>query len=289
MKYSQCEACSVRVAWIGVLISLTLALMKYYIGWVGGSAGVVAAAIHSTVCMVSSASILFARSFTQRGADSKFQYGYGKIEFVASAVVSSSILVVITLFFISNIRALVQEIHHVPHVTAAVIAMTSVIANEFLYRYFRCVGKQMNSPTVTATAWAVRSDAFTSLVVLLGVIGTSFGIRHLDPIIAIVITLVLFKIVGENIINSIRGLMDYAPDQNLPSRIKKLLKSIPEVISLKGIKTRSMGQRIKVDLEVKVAQHLTLEEVTKLEEKIAKLVLRQEKKVGDISFGFVAE
>ncbi|MBF0492777.1 MAG: cation transporter [Deltaproteobacteria bacterium] len=287
MKYSHCEECVVKAAWAGVFTSLTLALLKYYIGWFGGSAGVTAAAIHSTICMVSSASILFTHSFAKRGEDERFPYGYGKIEFVASSVVSLSILVVITVFFISNMRALLQELHHVPHVTTAVIAIASIVANESLYRYFHCVGNEMNSVTVKAAAWAVRSDAFTSLAVLIGVIGTSLGIRHLDPVIAIGITLFLFYIVGGHLIHSVRGLMDYSSDEELSLRIKKLIKSVKTITGIRSIRARSMGQIIKVDLELEVESNLTVEEVDKLEEEVAVLIRKHEKRIKDISIGFV--
>ncbi|MGK5086592.1 cation diffusion facilitator family transporter [Bdellovibrionota bacterium FG-2] len=287
MKQPQCQECAVKAAWIGVGISFVLALMKYYIGWVGGSAGVMAAAIHSTVCLVSSASILFTQYFAGRKPDERYPYGYGKIEFVASALVNTSILVVMSLFLVSNVRALLEELHHVPHVTAAVVAATSVIANEFLFRYFRCVGSEMNSPTIMSAAWAVRTDALTSLVVLLAIIGTSLGIQHLDPVVAICIILILFKIVGENLIRAVQGLMDYSMDDGLPLRIKILLKQIPEIIDIPSLKTRSMGQVCKVDLELKVAPELTAEETGELEQKVCRLIRAKEQRIGDITVGFV--
>lgn len=288
MKYSQCEACATRAAWMGVGISLFLALVKYYIGWVGGSAGVVAAGLHSTICMVSSASILFTQYFARKGPDEKFPYGYGKFEFVVSATVNFSILVVMGIFFTSNIRVLLNEIHHIPHITAGVIAATSAITNEAMFRYFRCVGTEMNSPTITATAWAVRSNALTSFIVLLSVIGTTLGIRHLDPVVAIGITLVLFKIVGGNLIHSIRGLMDYSHDSTLPVRIRNLVSELPNVLEITNVKTRSMGQLVKVDLELRVDPNLSVEDTDKIEEKICKLLHQTEQKLGDITVGFVA-
>ncbi len=283
-----CADCAIKAAWVGVGISLVLALMKYYIGWVGGSAGVMAAAIHSTVCLISSASILFTQSFAGRRPDARYAYGYGKIEFVASAVVNTSVLVIMTFFMISNVRALLQELHHVPHVTSAIVAATSIIANEFLFRYFRCVGSEMNSPSITSAAWAVRSDALTSLVVLLAIIGTSLGIQHLDPVVAICITLILFKIVGENLIKAVRGLMDYASDDDLPARVTKLLEGISEIVAIPTLRTRSMGQHFKVDLELQVSADLTVEDTGRLEERVSRLIRSKESRIGDITVGFVA-
>ncbi len=286
MKYSDCDDCAIRIAWIGVFTSMILALLKYYIGWVGGSAGVMAGAIHSTTCMISSGSILFAHAFSKKDADDRFHYGYGKVEFVLSAVVSLSILIILSLFLISNLRVLMTEVHHIPHVTTVVIAAASIIINETLYRHFICAGKQTNSSAVTAAAWAVRSDALTSLVVLIGVIGASLNIKHLDPVIAIGISIILFKTVGTNLINSARSLMDYSADDSLARRIKPLMATLPSVLLVKHIKTRPMGQHTKVDIELQVAPSLTVSEISQIESDVIKLIKKNEKKIGDISVDF---
>ncbi|MGK5083019.1 cation diffusion facilitator family transporter [Bdellovibrionota bacterium FG-1] len=286
MKNSDCEECAVKAAWIGLIVSMSLAAMKYYIGWVGGSAGVVAIAIHSTVCMFSSASILFTHSFAKRGPDERFHYGYGKIEFVVSALVNTAILVVMGMFFISNIRAILDDVHHVPHVTSAIIAAISIMANETVFRYYRCVAAETNSPSVTSAAWAIRSDALTSLVVLLGIIGTSLGVKHLDPVIAVCITLILLKIIGEHLITSIRGLMDYSVDEKILARIKNLIKNVSEVKSILHLRARSMGQLFKIDLELGVSPELTVEQTAKLEDLICELIHDDEQKIGDITIGF---
>ena len=150
-----CADCAIKAAWVGVGISLVLALMKYYIGWVGGSAGVMAAAIHSTVCLISSASILFTQSFAGRRPDARYAYGYGKIEFVASAVVNTSVLVIMTFFMISNVRALLQELHHVPHVTSAIVAATTTPLPAARPSALMTIG----APLLSTWAWAWLASA----------------------------------------------------------------------------------------------------------------------------------
>ncbi len=285
-KYAQCDSCANRSGWISMLTSSVLAVTKLYIGYVGGSKGCIADAIHSSACIVSSITIFLARNFVKRNANEKYSYGYGKIEFVAAAVVSFIILVIVTIFVVTSIKALFAEHHTVPHLATAVIAIVSIVANELLFRFLRCVGTEFSSPTIMANAWANRSDCFSSLAVLIGIVGTWLGIKHLDPLMALAVTLIIYKVVGSNLLHAIKGLMDHSVGNKLESDIKILLKEISEVRDVTNIKTRSLGHRTKVDITVNVDAKLTVSDTEILEKRICDLIHRKEESVGDIVINF---
>jgi len=287
-RYPECQTCYKWAGWAGTGTSAILALLKFYIGWVGGSKGLIADAMHSTICIASAGTIFLARSFTQKKADDSFPWGYGKVEFLASGIVSLVILGVVTVFMVSSLNALMGAQHTVPHMSTALIVLVSIVANEIVFRFLHCVGTQYSSATMISSAWANRSDCFSSLAVLVGIVGSRLGIEHLDPIMALVVTLIIYKVVGANLLTSIRGLMDYSGGPELTNRLKKLATEIPDVNEVSSLKTRSMGQFVKVDMVVKVPSEYTAEQADGVALRIKNLYRRKEKRVGEIMVGFLS-
>lgn len=288
-RYPECEKCLGIAGWAGMAVSAVNAILKFYIGFVGGSKGVIADALHSTVCIVSNITIIIARSISKKDHDPRFPYGYGKVEFVSSAAVSGVILTVVTVFVISSIKAIINGQYTAPHFSTVVITVVSIISNEIVFQFMYCVGKQYNSPAITAGAWANRSDSFSSIAVLIGIIATMLGMKHMDSIMALVVAAIIYKIIGTNFVDSIKGLMDISSGESLVNRLKVLLKDFPEIKSVTSLKTRSMGQYTKVDLFVNVPHDFTVEQTDDLEGRITRLFRRKEHTIGDLVIGFACE
>ena len=130
-----------------------------------------------------------------------------------------------------------------------------------------------------ADAWHHRSDALSSVGTFLGILGARLGLLILDPILAIVVSLVIIKIGVDLYLQSIKGLVDESADNKIVKGIEELSLSIEGVHGIKNLKTRIFGSRIYVDIDIYVAGNISVIEGHNIAEKVHDII---EEKVVDV-------
>jgi cation diffusion facilitator family transporter len=111
---------------------------------------------------------------------------------------------------------------------------------------------KLNSQAILATAWANRADCFSSIAVMLGVIGSRFGIPHLDPIAALFVVGVIIKINASILTDSVKSLMDVSVNDHYSDEIKDIVWEIQGVQSISALKTRQVGHHIWAEMNIHV-------------------------------------
>jgi cation diffusion facilitator family transporter len=132
-------------------------------------------------------------------------------------------------------------------------------AKELLFRYMLRVAKQVKSSMLIANAWHARSDAASSLVVGLGIIGNLLGYPILDPIAALIVGFMVSKMGWEFGWDALHDLMDRAADDEEVHAISKTLVETPGVIGVHDLRTRKMGDMIVVDAHIEVDASISVE------------------------------
>jgi len=235
-------------------------IFKIFIGITSGSKACIADGLHSGANIITSMAILVSHRINAKKADSKFHYGYGKVEFVAAGFISFLIIGGAVTLITVSLKHLLHEPHSTPHYSAVLMALISVGANEMVFRYMRCVGTQLKSQTVMASAWASRADCFSSMAVILGVFGSKLGIRHLDPITALIVVAIIIKVSFKILMDAIKALMDTSLNDTYCHEIKTVAASIENVSAVSDIRTRHIGQKIWVELKILVHSQCTMQE-----------------------------
>ena len=155
------------------------------VGVTSGSKALIADALHSAANIITAFAIILSQKVSSRPADNRFHYGYGKVEFIAAGAISLLIILGAIALIMVSIKHLMQGSRTTPHFSALLMALISIGANEMMFRYMHCAGTQLKSQTILASAWANRADCFSSIAVIIGVVGGSLGFRHMDPIAAL--------------------------------------------------------------------------------------------------------
>jgi cation diffusion facilitator family transporter len=132
----------------------------------------------------------------------------------------------------------------------------------------RCAGVQVNSQIILAGAWANRANCFSSVAVLVGVISAKFGYHYLDPVTAILVVGIIIKACYKMLIDSVRALMDYSVNDRYKEEIVGIVSEMPDICSVTNIKTRQIGQRIWVELDILVDPRCSMLEAQKTREKV---------------------
>ncbi|MFC1527497.1 cation diffusion facilitator family transporter [Candidatus Neomarinimicrobiota bacterium] len=271
---------------IGFFSNLILALFKLFAGILGKSGAMLADAIHSLSDFATDIVVLISFKIVRKPPDKNHDYGHGKFETIATVIIGISLLVVglgILNSGASKIYSaiILKKAIETPGIIALIAAILSIIIKELLYRYTIFIGNQINSRTVIANAWHHRSDAFSSIGTLLGIGGAILlgeNWKILDPIAAIIVSFFIIKTAYDISIGSIKELLEESLDKNTKNNILSIISSINDVIDPHELKTRKSGNKIIIDIHIRVANSLNIVEAHNVNNEIEN---RIKEKYGD--------
>lgn len=252
MKFPHCPQCRDEVIWYAVVVNVMQMCFKGAMGFITGSSALVADAFHSSADVIASAVTVISLRISKVPADDDHAYGHGKIQFISSAVVGLILAVGALGLLVSSVLSVMQGLYEAPSRLAVFGALVSVACNEIMYRYQGCVARELNSPAIMANAWDNRSDAISSLGVLIGLVFATFGYPIADPLASVALSLIVFRIGLELIMDAIKGLMDAMPDRSELEDIYRIAKRAPGVLGIAYLRARIMGEELHVDINVQV-------------------------------------
>jgi cation diffusion facilitator family transporter len=256
----QRAAAASRSTWISVGVNLFLTVTQIAAGIFAKSQGLVADGIHSLSDLVGDFVVLFASHHGKKDADEDHPYGHQRFENAASLVLGTLLLGVGIGMLWSAFRKLedpesVQQVH----IAAIWVVGVALLTKELLFRYMLKVAKQVKSSMLVANAWHARSDAASSLVVGIGIIGNLSGYPILDPIAALIVGFMVAKMGWGFGWDALHDLMDRSVDELEVEAIRRTLLATPGVIGVHDVRTRKMGDMIVVDAHLEVDAEISVE------------------------------
>jgi cation diffusion facilitator family transporter len=274
MKYRACAKCAKSVGAVNVVGNILMIVLKAYMGVVGGSKGLIADAIHSCADLLATIVMIIGLNISSRKRDEKYPYGYGKAEHIVAVIIYLFLLVIASYILFDGIRAIVEGRRNVPCMVAVWGAVFSIVINELMFRHSVCAGTQTNSPSIAAKAWESRSDVYSSVAVVIGIMGAKMGLYFMDPLAAILVGVIIFKICIEMMKEAVLNLMDKTPEEiNIPSLHKRLWEKLKDLaININAIRVREVGGAYEFDIEVNVPDSITVSDGEGIKRKIQQLI-----------------
>lgn len=252
-----------------------LAFLKGAVGIHSGSTALLADAIHTSLDIFASLAVWIGLKISLKSSGERFPYGYYKAENIVALFVSLLIL-------LSGVELLKEGFAGVKpppdiefQVLALATAVFSVLAIYALFIYKRNVGTRINSQALIADAMHSYTDVFSSMIVVVAVLGSMLGIPELDSLGVIVISLLIFKMGIESARDAMLTLMDAWLDEEASERIKKNILNIPGLIELEDLKLRKSGLVVFGEATVEVEGETNLKRVELLSEEI-KMAVKKE-------------
>lgn len=253
-------AAASRSTWVSVAVNLALTTVQIAAGLLTRSQGLVADGIHSLSDLVADFVVLLASHHSRKDADEDHPYGHHRYETAASLVLGLLLLAVGLGMLWAAIGKLEQPAAIPPvHLAALWVAGAALTAKELLFRYMLAVAKRVKSSMLVANAWHARSDAASSLVVGLGIVGNLAGYPLLDPIAAAIVGFMVSKMGWEFGWDALHDLMDRAVDEEEAAAIRGTLEGVPGVLGVHDLRTRKMGDMVVVDAHMEVDARLSVE------------------------------
>jgi cation diffusion facilitator family transporter len=256
-----------RVTVAGGVVNLLLVALKFVAGIAGRSAAMVADAVHSLSDFITDIVVLVFVGISARPQDASHDYGHGKFEtiatfFIGLALAGAAIGIVVS--GATKLAAWLQgEDIPVPGTLALWAALISIVVKEILFQYTARKGKKLESQALVANAWHHRSDALSSIAAAIGIGGAIiFGNRLtvLDPLASIVVGAMLVKVAWDLLGPAIGELTDKSLPEDVENEILGIIEEAPGVSEPHNLRTRRIGNRVAVEVHIRLDGNLTLAE-----------------------------
>ena len=266
---------------VGALVNIFLIILKGLAGVFGHSQALIADAIHSISDLFTDVVVLLGLRYGRRAPDAEHHFGHARIETMASTIVGMALIG--TAIYIGKDAAIniYRHTEYHPKGMAVVAAAIAVALKEALYHFTVHAGRRIKSQLLVANAWHHRSDAFSSLAVLLGVTVAYFKPTWhiLDSYAALLVSFFIIKIGYEIIIKTINEFTDAAPKGEILDKIKKCAMSVDGVIQAHDLRVRISGSRYQMEIHILVDGRLSVLQGHRLAKIVEK---RIEEEVDDV-------
>ncbi len=250
-----------KSTWMSIFINLGLTVMQVLAGFFGKSQSLMADGLHSFADLLSDVLVLFANRHGNKHADANHPYGHARIETAASLILGTSLAALgIGLLIAAGMRLQHPEQVQAVHPFTLWIAIIALAAKEGMFRYMLAVAQRVRSQMLVANAWHARSDAASSLVVVIGIVGNLLGYTFLDLVAAAVVGVMIAYMGIQFARDAMLELVDTGLDEKEVRAIRNTLKAVPGVIGLHELRTRKMADNALVDAHIIVDPRISVSE-----------------------------
>lgn len=269
-----------REGWISIIGNTVLFGLKYWAGIVTGSLALIADAWHTLSDTISSVIVLIAGKVSRKPADDDHPFGHGRAEHIAAIIIGVLLCIVAFDFVVSAIEKFGSKEKTVYGTIAWVVTIVSILSKEAMAQYAFWAAKKSNSSILKADAWHHRSDALSSIVILVGLaVGKYFW--WTDAVLSFIVALMIAYVGYEILSKEITSLLGESPSEELLLSIRETAqKAYDQPIHLHHIHIHNYGQHSEMSCHIKLPPRMPLEEVHEICTKIENAI---EAKFGYIS------
>lgn len=260
--------------WLSIIVNLFLFILKYWAGVVTGSIAIIADAWHTLSDSLSSIVVLLGVKVSNKPADKEHPFGHGRAELIASIIIGMLLAVIAFNFVLESIDKLKNH-ESVQFGKIAIIAtVLSIIVKEGIAQFAFWAGKKTKSVSLKADAWHHRSDAISSVIILVGIfLGPYFW--WIDGVLGLVVAVMIFYAAYE-IINDASGpLLGEKPDEDMIKQINTISKQQAGFdVDVHHIHMHRYGDHTELTFHIRLPKNTSLEKAhdisTDIESKLKK-------------------
>jgi len=267
---------------VGLVTNVALAIFKLLAGIFGFSYAMIADAIHSFSDCFATGIVYVGLRIGEKLPDERHPYGHANAETIAAFLVALIILATGVFVGVSAIQLIAHKHFETPAMIALVAAAASIVIKEWLFRYTLKVGERNNSPAVIANAWDHRSDAYSSVATLAGILGARLGFQYLDPIAGLVVSALIIKMSITLFRSNIGILMDERPEPVVLDKIRATALGVSGIKTIDSIRAHRRGSTLTIDIEVAVDSRLTVEQGHQIASEVKNKLLNKVEHVQDV-------
>lgn len=264
-----------KVTFVGAVVNVLLSIAKLVAGLLGHSAAMLADAIHSVSDLATDLAVVVFVRIASKPRDEDHDFGHGKFETLSSIIVGIALIGIgfgILRYGFFEIVAIINgNSIPEPNMLAFWAAIVSIIVKEILFRYTIIRGKALSSPAVVANAWHHRSDAFSSIGTAIGIGGAILlgdNWRVLDPIAAIIVSIIVIKAGIEFVLPGVNELLEKSLPKDVEEEIIKIIQRNEKVCDPHNLRTRNIGTSYAIEVHIRLCGDMNVKEAHELTQNI---------------------
>lgn len=264
--------------WVSIIINILLFGIKIFAGIKVQSTALIADAVHTLADSATSIVVIIGFKLSRKPSDREHPFGHGRIEPVATLIISVLLFVAGAELFHHSIKSILSPTQSVAGLNIILIISATIIVKELLARFAFHIGDYIDSDTLKADALHHRSDVFATLMVVIALVASRYGYFIVDGIMGCMVTIVIFHSAYLIAKDAVSPLLGEAPSPELLKKIEEKCLSIPGVLGTHDIISHQYGQNSITSLHIEVAHTMSAVELHLIAEQI-------EDAVGDITRG----
>jgi cation diffusion facilitator family transporter len=254
-------AAAQKSTWVSIGINLLLTFFQVVGGFFAHSQALMADGLHSLSDLLSDVLVLYANRHGNRHADANHPYGHARVETAATLILGTFLAVLgAGLLVAAALRLQQPDALRAVSPLALAIGVIALVAKEGMFRYMLAVAKRVRSQMLVANAWHARSDAASSLVVVIGVVGNLLGYTFFDLLAAAVVGVMIAHMGGKLALEAMAELIDTGLGAEEVAAIRRTLRDTPGVVGLHELRTRRMADNALVDAHIMVDPKISVSE-----------------------------
>lgn len=246
------------VANLAIFTNVSLFVLKVLVGLLSGSVALIADGIHSLSDLSTDVIVILGAHLGAKEPDQEHPYGHGRLETFSAGFVALFLVFVGTAMIYRAAGDITKGRVIDPYPAIFIVAGFSVVVKELLYRLAKSVATKSHSPALYANAWHHRSDALSSIAVLIGFVSLRFGFDYGDQVAAIAVGVMIIwvgiKVMGV----CVRELTEAAVDESTIAHIKNIINSNSSIRQWHKLRTRTIGREVFLDLHILVDPDLNI-------------------------------
>ncbi|WP_433704162.1 cation diffusion facilitator family transporter [Paraburkholderia sacchari] len=250
-----------KTTFVSVGVNSVLVVLQIAVGVFAHSQALIADGIHSLSDLVSDFVVLLANRHSGAKPDADHNYGHSRYETVASLFLGA-LLIAVGVGMLARAGTRIANLGDIPpvHASALAVAVLVLVSKEALFRYMLREAQRVRSAMLIANAWHARSDAASSLVVAIGIVGSLMGVRLLDPIAAAIVGFMVARMGWVFGWDALQDLSDRALDETTTADLRATLVGTPGVLDVHELRTRKTGDLALVDAHILVDPLISVSE-----------------------------
>ncbi len=239
-------------------VNVIISLIKLLYGLMLNSVSLIADAVHSISDVLSSIVVIIGFKLSEKPADKEHPFGHGRIDLIASVIIATMLLIVGFEFLKDSLLRIKNPTIVKSTPVEVLIISSTIIFKELLAQFSFFLGKKINSPSLMAEGHHHRSDALSTVIVILSLIAGNFGYRWFDGIAGILVALFIIHTAIDLLKDASNPLIGTAPDKEVIKNIKEIVLSYPEVIDYHDIVVHQFGDKWHISLHIEVPHTINI-------------------------------
>jgi cation diffusion facilitator family transporter len=258
------------ITYLGMVVNVILAVIKIVIGVFAASLALVADGIHSLSDLATDVAVLLGLRLGSKAPDQSHPYGHGRAETFSAILIALILILVGGAMIYYATMAIARDEVTTPKIGVLIAAIVSIAAKEWLYKATKKIAVQSHSSALYANAWHHRSDALSSVAVVIGFISLELGFGHGDQVAAIAVGLMIIWVGIRVVGDSLRELTESAVDSDTVEHIKKIINDNSSIRQWHKLRTRTVGREVFLDLHILVDPDLSIAAAHEISENLEK-------------------